>query len=98
MVQLAAGLWFYKLSPFLFWDSDLVQLCNPHVAAMKEDVLYHLGLSTSTHDFPAMFGDVKVKCSGLLILEFVLRSLIFLMPHWETRKEQTLSLFQGTEG
>jgi uridine phosphorylase len=28
---------------------------------MKEDVLYHFSLSTSTHDFPAMFGDVKVK-------------------------------------
>lgn len=68
VVQLAAGRWFYKLSPFLFWDSDLVRLCNPHIAAMKEDVLYHFSLSTSTHDFPAMFGDVKVKCSGLSIL------------------------------
>lgn len=28
---------------------------------MKEDVLYHFNLSTSTHDFPAMFGDVKVR-------------------------------------
>ena len=31
---------------------------------MKEDVLYHFNLSTSTHDFPAMFGDVKVKTPG----------------------------------
>ncbi|KAB0375687.1 hypothetical protein FD755_012330 [Muntiacus reevesi] len=45
-------------------QADLVQLCNPHVATMKEDVLYHLGLSTSTHDFPAMFGDVKFVCMG----------------------------------
>lgn len=63
----APGRWFSKLPPFLFWDSDFVQLCNPHVAAMKEDVLYHFSLSTSTHDFPTMFGDVKVK-AGVLIL------------------------------
>ncbi|XP_045142301.1 uridine phosphorylase 1 isoform X2 [Echinops telfairi] len=31
---------------------------------MKEDVLYHFSLSTSTHDFPAMFGDVKFVCVG----------------------------------
>ncbi|XP_029423728.1 uridine phosphorylase 1 isoform X2 [Nannospalax galili] len=42
----------------------LVQLSNPNVAAMKEDVLYHFSLSTSTHDFPAMFGDVKFVCVG----------------------------------
>lgn len=39
----------------------LVQLRNPHVARMKEDILYHFNLSTSTHDLPAMFGDVKVR-------------------------------------
>ena len=27
---------------------------------MKEDVLYHLALSTKTHDLVAMFNDVKV--------------------------------------
>lgn len=42
----------------------LVQLCNPHVARMKEDILYHFNLSTSTHDLPAMFGDVKFVCVG----------------------------------
>nr|KAF6470520.1 uridine phosphorylase 1 [Molossus molossus] len=42
----------------------LVQLCNPNIAAMKEDILYHFNLSTSTHDFPAMFGDVKFVCVG----------------------------------
>lgn len=53
---------FYNPSPFLFCNSDCcVKLCNPNVATMKEDVLYHFNLSTATHDFPAMFGDVKVK-------------------------------------
>ncbi|KAM5302838.1 uridine phosphorylase 1 [Glossophaga mutica] len=42
----------------------LVQLCNPNLAGMKEDILYHLDLSTSTHDLPAMFGDVKFVCVG----------------------------------
>ncbi|XP_039703052.1 uridine phosphorylase 1 [Pteropus medius] len=41
-----------------------VQLRNPHIARMKEDVLYHFNLSTSTHDLPAMFGDVKFVCVG----------------------------------
>lgn len=41
-----------------------VQLCNPNLAKMKEDILYHLDLSTSTHDLPAMFGDVKFVCVG----------------------------------
>ncbi|XP_014683872.3 uridine phosphorylase 1 isoform X1 [Equus asinus] len=41
-----------------------VKLCNPNVATMKEDVLYHFNLSTATHDFPAMFGDVKFVCVG----------------------------------
>lgn len=33
---------------------------------MKEDVLYHLDLSTGTHDLPAMFGDVKVRSGASL--------------------------------
>nr|XP_003465871.2 uridine phosphorylase 1 isoform X1 [Cavia porcellus] len=41
-----------------------VQLCNPHVASLKEDVLYHFSLGTGTHDLPAMFGDVKFVCVG----------------------------------
>ncbi|XP_053409660.1 uridine phosphorylase 1 isoform X2 [Nycticebus coucang] len=44
--------------------NHLVQLSNPNVATMKEDVLYHFNLSTGTHDFPAMFGDVKFVCVG----------------------------------
>lgn len=42
----------------------LVQLSNPHLATMKEDLLYHFSLGTGTHDFPAMFGDVKFVCVG----------------------------------
>ncbi|XP_069870338.1 uridine phosphorylase 1-like [Dipodomys merriami] len=42
----------------------LIQLSNPNLATMKEDVLYHFSLSTSTHDFPAMFGEVKFVCVG----------------------------------
>lgn len=52
----------YKPFAFLFCDSGhFVQPTNPNVATMQEDVLYHFHLSTSTHDLPAMFGDVKVK-------------------------------------
>uniref|UniRef100_A0A8C0WFD2 Uncharacterized protein n=1 Tax=Castor canadensis TaxID=51338 RepID=A0A8C0WFD2_CASCN len=36
-------------------------LSNPNIVTMKEDVLYDFSLSTSTLEFPAMFGDVKVK-------------------------------------
>lgn len=31
---------------------------------MKEDILYHFNLGTSTHNLPAMFGDVKFVCVG----------------------------------
>lgn len=64
VVSWSLGCWFYRLSTFLFWDSDFVRLSNPHLATMKEDVLYHFSLSTGTHDFPAMFGDVKFVCVG----------------------------------
>ncbi|XP_053121682.1 uridine phosphorylase 1-like isoform X1 [Hemicordylus capensis] len=37
---------------------------NPHLEKMKEDVLYHFALGTGTHDFPALFGDVKFVCVG----------------------------------
>ena len=33
---------------------------NPHIESMKEDVLYHIGLSTGSQDLKAMFGDIKV--------------------------------------
>ncbi|TRY79304.1 hypothetical protein TCAL_06054 [Tigriopus californicus] len=42
----------------------LAQTNNPYLEAMEEDVLYHLGLSTSTHDLAAMFGDIRFVCMG----------------------------------
>ncbi|XP_010623198.1 uridine phosphorylase 1 isoform X2 [Fukomys damarensis] len=74
----------WKRGPNRKWgpDSDrLVQLSNPNVATMKEDILYHFSLSTSTHDFPAMFGDVKFVCVGgspsrmLTFIEYVATEL-----------------------
>nr|XP_055149164.1 uridine phosphorylase 1 isoform X3 [Symphalangus syndactylus] len=41
-----------------------VRLLNPNIAKMKEDVLYHFNLTTSKHNFPALFGDVKFVCVG----------------------------------
>ncbi|XP_077125522.1 uridine phosphorylase 1 isoform X2 [Ranitomeya variabilis] len=41
-----------------------IHLSNPHLAKMKEDILYHFDLGTNTHDFPALFGDVKFVCVG----------------------------------
>lgn len=37
---------------------------NPHIEDMKEDILYHLGLTTSNDDLQIMFGDVKFVCVG----------------------------------
>ncbi|CAM4698872.1 unnamed protein product [Leuciscus chuanchicus] len=37
---------------------------NPHLDSMTDDILYHFNLGTSTHDLPAMFGDVKFVCVG----------------------------------
>uniref|UniRef100_A0A8C0RGD0 Uridine phosphorylase 1 n=2 Tax=Canis lupus familiaris TaxID=9615 RepID=A0A8C0RGD0_CANLF len=53
-----------NLSPSSRDSGHFVQPANPNVATMPEDVLYHLSLSTSTHDLPAMFGDVKFVCVG----------------------------------
>ncbi|XP_030227070.1 uridine phosphorylase 1 isoform X1 [Gadus morhua] len=41
-----------------------VYVHNPHLKTMKEDVLYHFNLGTSTHNLPALFGDVKFVCVG----------------------------------
>ncbi|CAG5130568.1 unnamed protein product [Candidula unifasciata] len=37
---------------------------NPHLTDMDEDVLYHIALSNKTHDLKDMFGDVKFVCFG----------------------------------
>ncbi|XP_030248352.1 uridine phosphorylase 1-like [Sparus aurata] len=44
--------------------SSPVCVNNPHLDAMKDDILYHFSLGTRTHDLPAMFGDVKFVCVG----------------------------------
>lgn len=48
-----------------------VSVCNPNITDCssskqdaKEDVLYHLAMSTATHDLEAMFSDVKFVCMG----------------------------------
>uniref|UniRef100_A0A665TNV9 Uridine phosphorylase n=1 Tax=Echeneis naucrates TaxID=173247 RepID=A0A665TNV9_ECHNA len=41
-----------------------VCLHNPHLDALKDDILYHFSLGTGTHNLPAMFGDVKFVCVG----------------------------------
>ncbi|XP_029958428.1 uridine phosphorylase 1 [Salarias fasciatus] len=41
-----------------------VDVHNPHLDTLKDDILYHFSLGTKTHDLPAMFGDVKFVCCG----------------------------------
>lgn len=41
-------------------ENGTVQLKNPHLPKMEEDILYHLQLGTKSHDLEQMFGDVKV--------------------------------------
>lgn len=41
-----------------------VDVHNPHLDRLKDDILYHFSLGTNTHDLPAMFGDVKFVCVG----------------------------------
>lgn len=38
-----------------------VQVKNPYLDTMEEDILYHFSLSTKTHNLPEMFGDIKVS-------------------------------------
>lgn len=45
------------LSPFY----SPVYVHNPHLDALKDDILYHFSLGTGSHNLAAMFGDVKVK-------------------------------------
>lgn len=37
-----------------------VQVKNPYLDSMEEDILYHFSLGTKTHNLPEMFGDIKV--------------------------------------
>ncbi|XP_028986397.1 uridine phosphorylase 1 [Betta splendens] len=45
-------------------DGSPVCVHNPHLDALKDDILYHFSLGTASHDLPAMFGDVKFVCVG----------------------------------
>ncbi|XP_073516076.1 uridine phosphorylase 1-like isoform X6 [Phyllobates terribilis] len=45
-------------------EEGRIHLPNPHLVNMKEDLLYHFDLGTNTHDFPALFSDVKFVCVG----------------------------------
>ncbi|XP_064883473.1 uridine phosphorylase 1 isoform X1 [Oncorhynchus nerka] len=45
-------------------SESTVYVHNPHLDGMKDDILYHFNLGTSTHNLPAMFGDVKFVCVG----------------------------------
>ncbi|CAJ0968817.1 unnamed protein product [Ranitomeya imitator] len=51
-------------NPSCLREEGHIHLSNPHLAKMKEDILYHFDLGTNTHDFPALFGDVKFVCVG----------------------------------
>ena len=48
-------------------SSSTVCGTNPHLAAMKDDILYHFSLGTATHDLPAMFGDIKVTTFMIIL-------------------------------
>ncbi|XP_037645261.1 uridine phosphorylase 2 [Sebastes umbrosus] len=41
-----------------------VQVKNPYLDSMEEDILYHFSLGTKTHNLPEMFGDIKFVCVG----------------------------------
>ncbi|XP_030637872.1 uridine phosphorylase 1 [Chanos chanos] len=45
-------------------DQSSICVNNPHLQSLKEDILYHFNLGTSSHDLQAMFGDVKFVCVG----------------------------------
>ena len=41
--------------------NSVVNLKNPHLKEMDNDILFHLGLSTQGDDLKGLFGDVKVN-------------------------------------
>lgn len=55
---------------------EQVQVKNPYLDMMEEDILYHFSLGTKTHNLPEMFGDIKV-CEVLMKinLTFVVQKL-----------------------
>ena len=49
---------------------------NPHLRNIKEDTLYHIGLTHGKQDLKKMFGDVKVNSKQFLILSRRIDKLI----------------------
>lgn len=52
-----------ELSVYVPQEGPL-QVRNPHICQMKEDILYHIALGNKTHDLKDMFNDVKFVCFG----------------------------------
>ncbi|KAG0717172.1 Uridine phosphorylase 1 [Chionoecetes opilio] len=46
------------------FEDGTVRLRNPHIAEMGPDILYHIGLGSSSHDLQDMFSDVRFVCMG----------------------------------
>ncbi|XP_053323754.1 uridine phosphorylase 1 isoform X3 [Spea bombifrons] len=57
-----------------------VHILNPHLEKMDEDILYHFALGTGTHDFPAMFSDVK-HGMGIPSISIMLHELLKLLHY-----------------
>ncbi|XP_038652824.1 uridine phosphorylase 1-like isoform X2 [Scyliorhinus canicula] len=68
---------------------------NPYLETMKEDVLYHFDLGTKTHDFRAMFGDVK-HGMGIPSISIMLHEIIKLLCH--AKCTDVLAFRIGTSG
>ncbi|CAG0901571.1 unnamed protein product [Cyprideis torosa] len=45
-------------------EDDFVELKNPNIGKMEQDILYHLALGSGSHDLEDMFGDVKFVVMG----------------------------------
>lgn len=68
---------------------------NPHVQGMEEDILFHIHMSTKSHDLKGMFGDVKVPVASLLVaihytsLVYVYQSILhYYLESWFTNISQ----------
>ncbi|XP_068792205.1 uridine phosphorylase 1 isoform X2 [Struthio camelus] len=74
---------------------NFIHLCNPHLEKMEEDILYHFALGTGTHDFPALFGDVK-HGMGIPSISIMLHELIKLLHHAKCSNVTVIRI--GTSG
>ncbi|XP_067936221.1 uridine phosphorylase 1-like [Watersipora subatra] len=59
---------------------------NPYIETMDEDILFHLNMSTKTHNFKELFGDVKFVCIGgspsrmLTVAKYLAQELSYHVP------------------